>query len=144
MVGKRWRCIGCLMILAPCLFGMGMFGDPAARKEVPVTEERYDATVEDLDGTVVQVTHVSYDGELYLPVYQGKGLVTIPFRKVKTFEMGKKEKMRREVTISFRDETREVFWMDEDLLFLGKVPYGTYQIQAKDILRLEFDSTPSE
>jgi hypothetical protein len=111
---------------------------------VPVTEIRFDATVEDLEGTVVQVTHVSYDGELYLPVYQGKGLVTIPFGKISAFQMGKKEKMRREVEISFRNETREMFWMDEDLLFLGKVPYGTYQIQAKDILRLEFTQAPAE
>jgi hypothetical protein len=123
---------------------MGMFGQPAAREEVPVTKERFDATVEDLEGVVVQLTHVSYDGELYLPVYRGKGLVTIPFRKIRSFELGEKEQSRREVKVSFRDETRETFWMEEDILFLGSVSYGTYQIQAKDILRLEFTQPPSE
>jgi hypothetical protein len=58
--------------------------------------------------------------------------------------MGTKDKARREVKISFQDETSEMFWVDEDLLFLGKVPYGTYQIQAKDILRLEFTPALSE
>ena len=144
MVRRRVICFGHLMILVPFLFGMGMFGQPAAREEVPVTKERFDATVEDLEGVVVQVTHVSYDGELYLPVYRGKGLVTIPFRKILAFELGEKQKSRREVKVSFLDETSETFWMDEDILFLGKVSYGTYQIQAKDILRLEFTQPPSE
>jgi hypothetical protein len=48
------------------------------------------------------------------------------------------------VKVFFRDETSETFWVDEDILFLGRVPYGTYQIQAKDILRLEFTPPPSE
>jgi len=144
MVGRRMICLGCLMILAPLLFGMGMFGQPAAREEVPVTKERFDATVEDLEGVVVQLTHVSYDGELYLPVYRGKGLVTIPFRKIRSFELGEKEQSRREVKVFFQDETSETFWVDEDILFVGRVPYGTYQIQAKDILRLEFTPPPSE
>ena len=144
MVGRRVICFGYLMILVPFLFGMGMFGQPAAREDVPVTKERFDATVEDLEGVVVQVTHVSYDGELYFPVYRGKGLVTIPFRKIRAFELGEKEQDRREVKVTFQDETSETFWVDEDLLFLGKVSYGTYQIQAKDIRRLEFTQAPSE
>ena len=133
-----------ILILVPFLFGMGMFGQPAARQEVPETEERFDATVEDLEGIVVQITHVSYDGELYLPVYRGKGLVTIPFRKIREFELGEKQRSRREVKVSFKDETSEVFWMDEDILFLGKVPYGTYQIQAKDIRKLAFTEPATE
>jgi hypothetical protein len=144
MARRKLVSVGHLMIFLPFLFGMGMFGQPAAREEVPFTEERFDATVEDLEGVVVDLTHVSYDGELYLPVYRGMGLVTIPFGKIRSFEVGEKQKSRREVTVSFRDETRETFWVDEDLLFLGKVSYGTYQIQAKDILRLEFVQTPSE
>ena len=144
MVSRRVISFGYLMILVPFLFGMGMFGQPAAREEVPVTEERFDATVEDLEGVVVQVTHVSYDGELYLPVFRGKGLVTIPFRKIRAFELAEKQQSRREVKVSFQDETSETFWMDEDILFLGKVAYGTYQIQAKDMLRLEFTQPPSE
>lgn len=140
---KMVICLGTL-ILAPLLFGMGMFGQPAVREEVPQTKERFDAVVEDLEGAVVQVTHLSYDGELYLPVYRGRGLVTIPFGKIRKIELGAKQKSRREVTVSFKDETSEAFWMEEDVLFLGKVPYGTYQIEAKDIQKLEFTRVTSE
>jgi hypothetical protein len=133
-----------ILILVPFLFGMGMFGQPAAREEVPETKERFDAIVEDLEGIVVQITHASYDGELYLPVYRGKGLVTIPFRKIREFELGEKQRSRREVTVSFTNDTREVFWIDEDILFLGKVPYGTYQIQAKDMRKLTFTEATTE
>lgn len=144
MVRRRVIGFGYLMILVPFLFGMGMFGQPAAREDVPATKDRFDATVEDLEGVVVQVTNISYDGELYFPVYRGKGLVTIPFRKILAFELGEKQQGRREVKVSFRDETTETFWVDEDILFLGKVSYGTYQIQVKDIRRLEFTQPPSE
>ena len=58
--------------------------------------------------------------------------------------LGQNEQSRREVTIFFQDGTHGVFGMDEDLLILGKVPYGTYQIQAKDILRIEFTQPSSE
>lgn len=133
-----------IVILVPGLIGMGMFGQPPLREEVPQTRERFDATIEDLEGVVVRVTHVSYDGELYFPVYRGKGLVTIPFGRILEIELGKKEKSRREVKISFKDERSETFWMDEDILILGKVPYGTYQIQAKDLFRLTFTQPPSE
>jgi hypothetical protein len=143
MVGRRAVCFG-IVVLAPFLFGMGMFGQPAAREEVPETKERFDATVEDLEGVVVEVTHVSYDGELYLPVFRGKGLVTIPFGKIRKIEIGVKERSRREVKVSFKNETSEVFWIEEDVLFLGKVPYGTYQIQTKDIHRLELTQPTSE
>jgi hypothetical protein len=143
MLGKR--AIGfSICLLTPLLLGMGMFGQPAAREEVPETRQRFDATVEDLEGVVVQVTHVSYDGELYLPVFQGKGLVTVPFGKIRKIEIGEKQRSRREVKVSFGDETSETFWIEENVLFLGKVPYGTYQIQAKDVFTLEFTPVPSE
>ena len=136
-------CFG-MLILVPCLLGMGMFGQPTARQNVPETAKRFDATVKDLDGVTVKITHVSYDGELYLPLYRGKGLVTIPFRNIRRIELGKKKGNRREVTVSFQDETSEVFEIDEDVLILGKVPYGTYQIQAKDIHTLKFVQPVSE
>ena len=140
---KKAICSG-ILVLAPFLFGMGMFGQPAAREEVPQTKERFDAVVEDLEGAVVQVTHLSYDGELYLPVYRGRGLVTIPFGKIRKIEMGENQRSRREVKVFFKDETSEAFWMEGDVLFLGKVPYGTYQIQTKDIQKLEFSRVTSE
>lgn len=143
MFGRRAIGFG-MCLLAPLLIGMGMFGQPAAREEVPETRQRFDASVEDLEGVVVQVTHLSYDGELYLPVFQGKGLVTVPFEKIRKIEFGEKQRSRREVKVSFRDETSEVFWIEENVLFLGKVPYGTYQIQAKDVSTLEFTPVPSE
>lgn len=143
-MGRRNKvCCGILM-LVPFLFGMGMFGQPAARQEVPETKERFDATVEDLDGVVVQVTYLSYDGELYLPVYRGKGLVTIPFRKVRSIEFGERHKGRYQVKVSFQDGSSDIFRMDENILFLGKVPYGTYQIQVKDMQKLEFPQAASE
>lgn len=140
---RRWAvCFG-IGILVPFLLGMGMFGQPAAREKVPETDERFDAVLEDLEGAVVRVNHVSYDGELYLPVFRGKGLITIPFGKIHRIEMGQKQGSRREAKVSFRDGTSEVFRVEEDILIIGEVPYGTYQIQAKDIHTLEFVQPPS-
>lgn len=137
MVGRWVVCFG-IGFLAPLLLGMGMFGQPAAREEVPETDKRFDVILEDLDGTVVRVTHVSYDGELYLPVFRGKGLITIPFEKIHKIEMGQKQGSRRQAKVTFNDGSSETFWVEENVLIIGKVPYGTYQIQAKDIRTLEF------
>ena len=61
-----------VLVLGPFLLAMGMLGDPQARNQAPEPEKRLDALVVDMEETATTVTHVSYDGELYLPVYRGK------------------------------------------------------------------------
>ncbi len=142
-----------LFIMLPLvlfLLGMGSIGGkPPIRRNAPEPEERIDGLIIDMEGIAIKVTHISYDGELYLPVYRGRALITIPFKKIHKIELeGKEGKAgkpgkRRKTKISFKDKGTDDFLIDENILFLGKLPYGTFQIQAKDLLSIEFEEASS-
>ena len=126
------------------LLGMGSLGgNPPIRENVPETKERMDALIVDMEGTAIKVTHFSYDGKLYLPVYRGRALITIPFKKIHKIELEGKDRNRRKTKLSFKDKKTDNFLMDESILFLGKLPYGTFQIQVKDLESIEFKEASS-
>jgi len=127
-----------LIAAVPFLLAMGFMGDPPALEKAPEPKTRLDAVVLDSEGTSTTVSYISYDGELYLPVYRGKGLITIPFQNISRIEFGPKKSHTREVTIHFTDQREETFRMDIKVLFVGKLPFGTYQIQAKDLSSITF------
>jgi hypothetical protein len=127
-----------MIAMTPFLLAMGMLGDPPRIEKAPEPDTRLDAVVLDSEGTTTSITYLSYDGELYLPVYRGKALITIPFQQISRIVFGLKEKGRRQVTIHFTDQSQEPFRMDEKVLFVGKLPFGTYQIQAKDLESITF------
>jgi len=127
-----------LISSAPLLLAMGFMGEPPALDKAPEPNTRLDALVQDSEGTSTRISYVSYDGELYLPVYRGKALITIPFQNISHIEFGHKDSHMREVTIHFTDQREETFRMDNKVLFVGKLPFGTYQIQAKDLAGITF------
>jgi len=120
------------------MLAMGFMGEPPALEKAPEPTTRVDALVQDSDGTSTRISYVSYDGELYLPVYRGKALITIPFENVSRIAFGPKASHTRQVTIYFTDQREETFRMDNKVLFVGKLPFGTYQIQAKDLAEVTF------
>ncbi len=127
-----------LIVAAPFLLAMGIMGDPPALDKAPEPKTRLDAVVVDSEGTTTEITHVSYDGELYLPVRRGKAIVTVPFQKIARLEFGLRKNSSRQVTIHFRDGREELFRIDDKVLFVGKLPFGTYQIQVKDLESVTF------
>ena len=142
---RKWICFLGLLVLVPMLMAMGSFGGkPPVRDKAPEPEERLDAVVVDMEDVKVTVTHISYDGELYIPVYRGRALITIPFQKIDRIELGKKENSRRQAKIFFKNQETDDFLIDESILFIGRLPYGTFQIQAKDVQSLQFQTTPLE
>jgi hypothetical protein len=122
-----------MVAMAPFLLAMGILGDPPRLDRAPEPKMRLDAIILDSEGTTTQISHISYEGELYLPVYRGKALVTIPFQKISRLVFGPKKNSTRQVRIVFTDRSEEEFFMNEKVLFVGKLPFGTYQIQAKDV-----------
>ncbi len=129
-----------VLLLAPLLLGMGTLGQSPVREEAPQTKKRFDALITDTGGVTCRVVQISYDGELYFPLYEGKALIVVPFDKIASMEFDdKKGEDRREVKVVFRGQVEpRKFRIDPDVLLLGRVPYGTFQIQAKDIRKIEF------
>ncbi len=138
------RSLIAVLFLSPLLLAMGILGEPPPRQDVPETGQAFRAVMVDLEGVSTQVSHFSYDGEGYLPAYRGRALVVIPFERIAAVEFGQTRQHRREARVRFRDQQEELLWVDEKLLFLGKLQYGTFQIQAKDLqaIRLEAETSP--
>ncbi len=127
-----------LVLLVPLLLAMGMMGKPPALEKAPETKEQWNARVVDMEGVETEITYVSYDGELYVPVYRGMALVTLPFKEIAKIEFGKKEGSKRKARIFFHHQNPEMFSMDGKVFFVGKLPFGTYQIEARDMESIEF------
>ncbi len=136
---KKAKRVLCFTVLAaPFLLAMGFLGDPPALERAPLLDTRLDAVVQDTGGMTTRVTYVSHDGALYLPVYRGKALITIPLQKISRIDFGPQKGTTRRITVSFTDGREESFDMDAKVLFVGKLPFGTYQIQAKDMASITF------
>lgn len=133
---RRWGYLVAMFVSTPFLLGMGLLGEPPPREKTPETKERMQAVVVDLEGVSTDVDYFSYDGDLYLPAYRGRALVIIPFEKILAVELGETNQGRRQATVTFRNQEQEILGVDERLLFLGRVPYGTLQVQAKDLQRI--------
>ena len=127
----------CVVLSMPVVMGMGIMGDRSPRTKPPETPRQFSATITDAKGESIHVEQLSYDGELYVPVYKGKGLIIIPFEKIMAIEFGEQQEGKRRIHITFVDQKTETFLVEENILFVGKVPYGTYQIETKDMKRLE-------
>jgi len=136
------RSLTALLILSPLLLAMGIMGE-APRRDVPETGKPFGAVLVDVEGVSTEVSHFSYDGEAYLPAYRGRALVVIPFERIAGVEFGQTQNHRRQARVLFQDQQEELFWVDEKLLFLGKVTYGTFQIQAKDLQRIRLQPEAS-
>ena len=136
------RSLTALLILSPLLLAMGIMGE-APRRDVPETGKPFGAVLVDVEGVSTEVSHYSYDGEAYLPAYRGRALVVIPFERIAAVEFGQTQNHRRQARVLFQDQQEELFWVDEKLLFLGKVTYGTFQIQAKDLQRIRLQPEAS-
>ncbi len=123
---------------------MGVLGEKAPRATAPVTAKEFTALITDVEGVSTEVNRVSYDGQLYVPVYRGKALVVIPFEKILSIDLAEeKVSSRRKAVITFTSKEAEGFLIDENLLFLGVVPFGTYQIEVRNMRHLEFVHPPS-
>ena len=132
---------GILLIIfffVPFLLAMGVMGKPPALEKAPEPKERLDAVVVDMEGLSTHVSHLSYDGELYLPAYRGKALITLPFKEIAKIEFGQKSQSRRKAIVHFRNHEPEEYALDESIAFVGKLPVGTYQIQVKDMASIMF------
>ena len=133
-----------LIAVTPLLLAMGITGGPPAMDRAPIPKIDFDAIVVDMEGTRTEISSISYNGEVYLPVYRGQAVITIPFKKISRIEFNQKVQNRRLAKVIFTNQKEEMFRIDDRLLFVGKLPFGTYQIQAKDVDSITFLHPPPE
>jgi hypothetical protein len=95
--------------------------------------------VEDQSGVTVEVTQVSYNGEVYLYGLFGDGQVTVPFENLQEvrFEPSN-EPGKRVAFAALRDGSSVRVLVEEDIPAYGKTSFGTYQITVDKIRRISF------
>ena len=103
----------------------------------------YDAKVTDKKGVTTDVTDLGYaTGANILLAYRGEAEVEIPFRLIRTIDIGDyvAEQRRAPVTVvlrSGRSVALEIDNIEEGRLLKGKAEFGEFRIRTGRIRRLE-------
>lgn len=74
---RRSTLVALVLTVPVVAWGMG-FGGGDAPTRIPVPAEDFSATVEDLSGTTVEVTDLTFDGEVHVAGRMGEGTVAVP------------------------------------------------------------------
>lgn len=126
-----------LIVTAGLLLGMGDVGGPPAGT-VPETDRDFAVTLVDRDGNRVDLTRFSLDGKLFLEGYQGKGKVSVDFGKLSAVEFGGISGDLIRVKAHTTDGKSLGLELNRRLTFFGSTGYGSYQVRAADVERIEF------
>ena len=136
---RRWVAIFLLSLSCSSLgFATGIGGDsPPAR--IPVPAKLFSAEAEDQSGNSVQLTRVSFNGEVFVYGEFGSAMVTIPFEKLDRIDIeSTPDKEKYTVLATLKDGTSVRVAVDHDLLCYGATNFGNYQIAIEDLRRIQF------
>lgn len=139
---RHWTRIGLLAIVTGLVAGpvlAGGFGSGAPPSRIPIPAKVFHATVEDLSGTRVAVTEVTYNGEVFVYGNVGEGQATVPFENIATVRFeptGDTE--RRIALVTLKDGSHVKLGVEADTLAYGRTTYGTYAIAVEKIYKIEF------
>lgn len=127
------------VLVAPSLaLAMG-FGGTDAPTRIPVPARSFSATVEDLSGTVVEVTDVSFDGEVHITGMVGDGQVAIPFDRITEVRVEPtNDDAFRIAFVKLKDGTSQRVVVERDVPCYGATSFGYYKIDVDKIRRITF------
>lgn len=117
----------------------GSFGSDAPPARIPIPAHDYAAVVEDQSGTRVDVTQVSYNGEVFIYGNLGQGQITVPFDTIKEvrFEPST-ETGKRIAFVTLKDGQSVKLIVEFDVPAYGKTAFGSYSIEVDKISRISF------
>lgn len=126
-----------LLLVGPVF--AGGFGSSAPSARIPIPAREFTATVEDQGGTTVEVTSISYNGEVYVYGLNGLGQSTIMFEKIKEIRIEPStESGKRIMFVVGREGAPMTLVVDADVPTYGQTPYGSYTINVEHIRRITF------
>lgn len=125
-----------LLIMWLVLTGMGKAPGP----EVPMPEVDFKATVRDDQDISTKISHSSWEGNTYFIGNRGKGVVTIPFDKVKkVVAVGSSSEGRLDFQVTLKGGEVVAVSFEEDSTLTGMTGFGTYRINAKNLKEINFE-----
>lgn len=142
---RRTAVVVLFALLATRAFATGFGGSDAPPARIPVPAHEFAATVMDNSGVKVDVTQVSYNGEVFVYGLVGEGQVTVPFEAMASVRFEPSTEANKRVAfIVMRDGTSVNVVVDDDIPAYGRTSYGTYSITTDKIKVIEFAaSAPS-
>jgi len=118
----------------------GMSQPPQGR--IPTPEIDFAATFIDDQDISTNCREVSWEGKTFLTGMRGKGIVTIPFEKVKrVLFIGGVLEGRRDAQVTLRDGEVVAVTFDSESRVYGMTSYGSYQITVKNLKEILFETT---
>jgi hypothetical protein len=136
--GAGLALIAGLLAGAPVLAnGFGASGAPPGR--IPIPARDYRATVVDNADVSVEVTQVTYNGEVYLYGQLGEGKVTVPFDTIRQVLVEPANEVGKKVAfVTLNDGTSVRILVEDDVPAYGRTSFGTYSITLDKVRRIEF------
>ena len=120
-------------VATPVLAGGFMGSDAPSR--IPVPARSFSATFEDVGGTVVQASRVTFDGEVFVHGRLGQAQVTVPFEKIAEVRIEKAEDpLLRTAVVHLSDGSEPVrIEVKDDTPWYGRTRFGNYKLEGRDL-----------
>lgn len=116
----------------------GITGSDAPSR-IPVPAEVHAATVYDRTGAAVDVTRVTFNGEIFLYGAVGDGTATIPFERLAEARVEPTDDPKKRVIFGIlRDGSNVRLVVDDDVPCYGETTYGYYKIEVGKVARIVF------
>ncbi len=135
---RRSTVLTLILTLPVVAWGMGMGGSDAPSR-IPVPSKPFSATIEDLSGSSVEVTDMTFDGEVHVGGKIGEGLAAVPFAKIAELRVEpSSDADTRMAFIKLLDGSSITVAIDHDTPCFGATSFGYYKIEARSIRRVVF------
>jgi hypothetical protein len=124
--------------------GFGGSESPPAR--IPLPAHDYRAIVEDQSGTRVEVTQVTFNGEVFLYGTFGEGQVTVPFDTIQIARIEPTDTDGKRIAfVTLKDGSSVRMTVEADQPTYGRTVFGTYSIPIEKVRQIEFlgDTAPA-
>jgi hypothetical protein len=136
---RRFVAIGLLLLFSGGVLANGLGGGDVPPARIPIPARDFKAIVEDQQGTRVEVTQASWNGEVFLYGNVGEGQVTVAFENIAEVRVEPSQDSEKRVAfVKLKDGQSVSVVIDADVPAYGRTPYGTYSITADKIRKIEF------
>jgi len=127
--------IWALFFLFPAgALAMGFPGGEAPGS-IPKPARNFAFTLVDLQGVETRLREFTIEGSLYLSGQHGKGTVTIPFERIRVVRL-QAEGPELQAEVQLTDGTTATIAVDGRKKCYGRVDYGYFQIELRDLQKL--------
>ena len=128
--------VGLLVVAMPLLLGLGSTGG----RDVIHPAVDFRATLVDRDGTAVEVNRLNIGGDVQLEGDMGRGSLRIAFDNIKRITLDANSHDYSNATVLLKNGDAVTLRVRNSLMIYGQTAVGIYQIRARDLQSIQFQS----